>query len=226
MEYPDAIYHYTHVEKLFLILGDFQLKMNALKNVNDPREWMEYEPVVDKRAKSAYKALRFIQSRNINTNTIVCFSGDSKKVKGYDLPTMWAHYGDNFKGVSLQINPFAFIEENNKRLLNKYLFFDKVHYEKPIANITVEGEMPLEKLRQIMFFSKRPDWESEQEWRLLSIHGRQISNIRKSLEAIILGLDFNYSFLPSIRKLIEGEEILIKQLKLDNKSQSFYVETI
>lgn len=78
MNYPKAIYHYTSVEKLFLILGNFQLKMNSLKNVNDPREKMEIMPVVDIKAKNAYKGLRLLQKRNIVSNTITCFSGDTK----------------------------------------------------------------------------------------------------------------------------------------------------
>ena len=219
MEYPKAIYHYTSVEKLFLILGNFQLKMNALKNVNDPREKMEIIPVVDIKAKNAYKGLQLLHKRNISSNTITCFSGDSEKTKGYDLPTMWAHYGDNYKGVSIKICTPIFIEENNK-----FLYFDKVRYEKPKAKITVEGEMSLVVLRQLMFFSKRPDWDSEQEWRVLSLRSQRMCNIQKSLKAIILGLDFDLAFLPSIKKLITGTNITIQQLKLDNDTQSFYVE--
>ncbi len=221
MKYPKAVYHYTSIEKLVLILGTFQLKMNTLKNVNDPRERMKIFPVVDVKAKNAYKGLRFLQKRDINTNTITCFSGDSKETKGFDLPTMWAHYGDNYRGVSLKICPVTFMEENKGALS-----FDKVCYEKPVAKITVEGEMSLEELRRLLFFSKRPDWNSEQEWRLLSINNQKMCNIQKSLKAIILGLDFNYAFLPCIKKLIEGKEIMIQQLKLDNDSQNFYVETI
>lgn len=134
---------------------------------------------------------------------------------------MWAHYGDNYSGISLKICPVTLIQENNKTL-----FLDKVVYEKPKAKITLEGEMPLEELLQLMFFSKRLDWDSEQEWRLLSLYNQRMCNIQKSLKAIILGLDFNYAFLPSIQKLIEGKDIMIQQLKLDNDSQRFYVETI
>ncbi len=218
-KYPDAIYHYTSVDKLFLILGKFQLKMSPLKDLNDPRERMKIETVLDIKARNGYKLLQIIRERNFNLNTISCFSGDSENTKGLDLPTMWAHYGDNFKGVALQICPNELIEENNKNL-----FFDKVQYEKPKSYIVMEGEMTPEELRQIMFFSKRPDWDSEQEWRLLSLQHQRMCNIRKSLKSIIIGLDFDHAFLPSIKKLIQGEDILIQQLKLDNDSQRFYVE--
>ncbi|HAQ21625.1 MAG TPA: hypothetical protein DCR40_20705 [Prolixibacteraceae bacterium] len=220
-KYPDSIYHYTSVEKLFLILGNFQLKMNTLKNTNDPREKMEIKPSVHVKAKNAYKALQIFWKRDININTITCFSGDTEDTKGFDLPTMWAHYGDKYRGVTLKICPIAFIEENDNTL-----YFDKVRYEKPKAEIGVEGEMSLEELRQLIFFSKRPDWNSEAEWRLLSLNNERMCNIRKSLKSIILGLDFHNAFLPSINKLIQGENINIQQLKLDNDSQSFYVETI
>jgi hypothetical protein len=219
MKYPDAIYHYTSVERLFLILGNFQLKMNTLKNTNDPREKMEIIPIVDVKASNAYKAIQIFWRRDINLNTITCFSGDTDDTKGFDLPTMWAHYGDKYKGVSLKICPIAFLEENDKTL-----FFDKVRYEKPKAKISVEGEMSLEELRQLLFFSKRPDWSSEQEWRLLSLHNQQMCNIRKSLKSIIVGLDFNPGYIPSIKKLIKGTDIRIQKLKLENDSQSFCVK--
>lgn len=219
MKYPDAIYHYTSVEKLFLILGNFQLKMSLLKDTNDPRERMEYHASLHVKAIHGYKLLRIYQNR-VNS-TIACFSGDSEYTKGFDLPTMWAHYGDSYRGIALKICPNTLTEENHKSLL-----LDKVHYIKPKANIVMEGEMTPEELRQLLFFSKRPDWNSEAEWRILSLHNQQMCSIKKSLKSIILGLDFDNAFLPSIKKLIKDEDIIIQQLKLDNDSQSFFVETI
>lgn len=219
MKYPDAIYHYTSVQKLFLILGSFQLKMSLLKDTNDPRERMEYHAVLDIKAVHGYKLLHTYQKQS--NSTITCFSGDSEFAKGFDLPTMWAHYGDSYKGIALKICPNTLIEENHKTLL-----LDKVHYIKPKSNIVMEGEMTPEELRQLLFFSKRPDWNSEQEWRLLSLHNQRMCNVRKSLESVIVGLDFDHAFCPSIKKLIQGENIIIQQLKLDNDSQSFYVENI
>lgn len=219
MKYPDAIYHYTSVQKLFLILGNFQLKMNLLKDTNDPRERMEYHAVLDIKAVHGNKLLHTYQKRS--NGTITCFSGDSEYAKGFDRPTMWAHYGDSYRGIALKICPNTLIEENHKTLL-----LDKVHYIKPKSNIVMEGEMTPEELRQLLFFSKRPDWDSEEEWRLLSLHNQRMCNIRKSLKSIIVGLDFDHAFCPSIKKLIQGENIIIQQLKLDNDSQSFYVENI
>jgi hypothetical protein len=219
MKYPDAIYHYTSVEKLFLILGKFQLKMSPLKDTNDPRERMGLKAVLDVKAKNGNKLLRLYQSRDINLNTITCFSGDNEDTKGFDLPTMWAHYGDEYRGVALLICPIALIEENDKTL-----YFDKVKYEKPKSNIVMEGEMTPEELRQLLFFSKRPDWNSEKEWRLLSLRSQRMCDIRKSLKSIILGLDFNSDYIPSIKQLIQGSDIRIQKLKLENDSQSFYIE--
>jgi hypothetical protein len=221
MKYPDSIYHYTSVEKLFLILGNFQLKMNTRKDTNDPRERMEIMSIVDVNAKSGYEALQIFGRIDSSLNTITCFSGDTEDTKGFDLPTMWAHYGDNYRGVSLSICPITLIEENHNTL-----YFNQVRYEKPKARIIVEGEMSSEELMQTLFFSKRPDWNSEEEWRLLSLSNQQMCNIRKSLKSIILGLDFDYAFLPSIKKLIKDENIMIQQLKLDNDTQGFEVETI
>jgi len=90
----------------------------------------------------------------------------------------------------------------------------------------MEGEMTPEELKQLLFFSKRPDWNSEQEWRLLSLHNQQMCNIRKSLKSIILGLDFNRDYIPSIKKLIQGTDIGILELKLENDSQTFYIEDL
>lgn len=217
MKNSEAIYHYTSVEKLFLILGNFQLKMNLLKDTNDPRERMEYSAALNVNAKHGYKLLQIFQMRNYGT--ITCFSGDNEDTKGFDLPTMWAHYGDEYRGVALMICPITLLEENNESL-----FFDKVLYEKPKANIVMEGGMTPEELRQLLFFSKRPDWNSEKEWRLLSLRSQGMCHIRKSLKSIVLGLDFNPDYIPSIKKLIQGSDIRIQKLKLDNDSQSFYIE--
>lgn len=217
MKYPDAIYHYTSVQKLFLILGNFQLRMNLLKDTNDPRERMEYHTVLDIKAVHGYKLLHTYQKRS--NSTIACFSGDSEYSKGFDLPTMWAHYGDSYRGITLEICPNTLIKENHKSL-----FLDKVHYTKPKASIVMEGEMTPEELRQLLFFSKRSDWNSEQEWRLLSLQNQRMCNIRKSLKSIIIGIDFNLDYISSISKLIHGTDIRIQKLKLDNDSQSFYVE--
>ena len=72
-KYPDAIYHYTSVDKLFLILGKFQLKMSPLKDLNDPRERMKIETVLDIKARNGYKLLQIIRERNFNLNTIFLF---------------------------------------------------------------------------------------------------------------------------------------------------------
>jgi hypothetical protein len=225
-EYPENIFHYTTVEKLFLILGEFKLKMNTLSHTNDPREKMEFNSTLHVSAKHAHTNINVLRRVNFENNTITCFSADSEEVEGYNLPTMWAHYADKFKGVLLEICTNKFVEENSVEEFRRNLYFKNVRYETQNSKIVIAGDFSSEELIQRIFFSKRKDWDSEQEWRLLSLDGQKMCDIKNSLKAIILGLDFNNAFIPSIMKLISNKDITLKQLRLNNDTQNFYTEIL
>jgi hypothetical protein len=224
LDFPEYIYHYTRTENLFLILPEMRLKMSRLEETNDPREKVHsFEGIFHgfKHEYSSNRCILLIEDFMNNYPTISCFSGDNSNKKGYDLPTMWAHYTKNHNGICLKIHAKKFVSENNviKCKFDKMDYVSKAEFNRfEIFEVTTEEEI-LKKL----VFQKRDDWSSENEWRLFSMEGEEYCSIKKSLEVIILGLEFDQTLLPAIEELINGSNIDIVPIKLDNKTQTFYL---
>lgn len=216
---PDFIYHYTKTIYFALILPLMRLKMSKIEDANDPREKIKhYEGVF----KSGFfnpqdERVELIENFLNNYSTITCFSGSSDLRKGFDLPTMWAHYADNHKGLCLEINTQNFILENNSSY-----FFDKMNYalSAEYNKFSIHEDTTSKEIINKLVFLKRNDWSSEQEWRLFSMEGANFCSIKNSLKSIILGLDFNSDYLPLI-KLLKKPEIKLKKIVIDECTQKF-----
>jgi hypothetical protein len=223
-DFPKYIYHYTKTANLFLILPEMRLKMSRLSETNDPREKVHSFDGIFHGPKHEYSSNRcilLIENFMNNAPAISCFSGDTSNKNGFDLPTMWAHYAENHEGICLKINTQKFLFENKniKCAFDKMDYISKAEFNRfEISEKTTENEI-LKKL----VFRKRDDWSSENEWRLFSMEGEEYCSIKKSLEAIILGLEFDQKYRPAIEKLINGSNIDISPIKLDNKTQTFYL---
>jgi hypothetical protein len=225
-KYPEYIYHYTKAENLFLILPKIRLKLNVISKTNDPvevQDYFEYQICSGKTKQfSPYDLGKIIV--NYDKATIVCFSGNDIK-KGYNLPTMWAHYAENFKGVALKIHTKTFLKENSK-----FEHFYPVEYLTPgaIKSIMYDEECtPCDmNIIKAKLYRKREEWFSENEWRLSSIKGEEFCTIKNSLNSIILGKNFNLQLLPAIKELIAGINTKIEKLEIDYSTQNFYLETV
>jgi hypothetical protein len=223
-DFPKYIYHYTKTEKLSLILSEMRLKMSSHRETNDPREKVHSFNGIFHGPKHEYsnnRCILLIEDFMNNYPTVSCFSGDTSNKNGFDLPTMWAHYAENHKGICLKINTQKYLFENKsiKSAFDKMDYISKAEFNRfEIFEETTE-DVILKKL----VFQKRDDWSSENEWRLFSMEGEEYCSIMKSLEAIILGLEFDQTLLPTIEKLINDSNIDIVPIKLDNKTQTFYL---
>lgn len=221
---PEYIYHYTKTRNLFLILFFMHLKMSNLEETNDPRERLKYiEGVFQGNDFSQNECIQLIEKFRNNYPTITCFSGDSEDKKGFNLPTMWAHYADSHKGICMKINTRKFIKENENLNCNfrgvKYISKTKFNWFE-ISEATSKDD-----ILEDLVFSKRDDWSSENEWRLFSLEGVGFCSVANSLESIILGLDFDISSLPLIR-LLKGETIKIEKILVNDQTQDFYIEQL
>lgn len=218
------LYHYTKTCNLYPILLSMKLKMNKLEETNDPREKLNSFHGIFRTDyfNSEHGCIKLLEEFMNNNPTITCFSGDSEAKKGFNLPTMWAHYADNHKGVCLKINTKKFCQE--KENLNGTFrwidYFQKENFNQfMISNETTKDEI----LRKLVF-SKRDDWSSENEWRLFSLDGIDFCSIENSLESIIIGLDFDHSFLPSIETITKENMIGIEEILIDEQTQDFYIK--
>lgn len=89
------IYHYTKYDTFIdKILPNKQLKFGDFKETNDPSEFIRYcniaELNVPPKRREQFKQSFF---KEIFTYKPLCFSMDSEKQEGWQLPCMWAHMG-------------------------------------------------------------------------------------------------------------------------------------
>lgn len=223
-EVPEYIYHYTKASCASLILIFKRIKMSKIEETNDPRERLKYfEGISHCDDFRQNECIQLIEDFSNNYPTIACFSGDCKDKKGYNLPTMWAHYADNHKGVCLKINTRKFLRENEN--LNCDFRWVKYLSTKDFNWFEISDKTSRDDILEKLFFSKRDDWSSENECRLFSLDGAEFCSIANSVESIILGLDYESSSLPLIR-LLKGDSVDIVRISVNDRTQDFYVEQL
>lgn len=148
---PSTIYHYTTARiALENILPYSTLRLNFLKNTNDPREykeiyfsslgWGDFED-------PGYKigaAMRRIDEIRRNEFQVISFSCNKSKLYqdpklsiinqvnllGCCKPRMWSQYGDNHKGVVLAFNSDELVKTLSEQFHNEHkVLFKKMDYE-------------------------------------------------------------------------------------------------
>lgn len=237
--FSNSLFHFTSLKiAVENILPTSKLKLGLLENTNDPRE--------NKSFGFGAKNAHFQVGREIIDHTywdgkitkllrnmakVICFSSDyeidNEWYDGFNLPRMWAQYGDNHKGICLDIDIELFKQENakifEKSILRSIIY--ESDFEYPWVNYDRIREIGLKAYVQefkfsnldYLFFSKHIDWQSEREKRLLffsTSYKNEFVSIKKSLKRIILGIDFNNVYLPSIIKLSNG--VTIEKINFSN----------
>jgi len=168
---------------------------------------------------------------------ICCFSESNDEAfpdligQCFCLPNMWANYAGNHEGMC-----FLF---DKKKLLNLipsklFLFESPISYKHypiddykftnfggfSIIDEKFDGDIPAflkdhcKKNGAPLFFQKDKCWEHEQEYRIL-IHSENDMNFtdidfRDTLQGIVLGVNFNYAYLPSIERMLRNDSVLAR----------------
>ncbi len=232
------IYHYCSLNTAIEhILPNKELLINPIGKSNDPRENENYNFVYS--YKDAIEDINPWLLNEKFSSLIkkgckhTCFASDNDKIKGYEFSRLWALYSDNHKGICLEIDEAEFLLENSHLIKNKgysrvngYLRdikYEDLNDKAPLSlnfNLQEYSNKPneyIENFRQVyiedLFFRKNNEWASENESRLLLISSKnemEFCSIRKSLCKIILGVDFNFNYLPSIKE--KNEQISIYQV--------------
>lgn len=216
-------YHFTKSETaLIYILPNLSLKLTNYLKSNDPKEnktfgfWSIYESCDEFKLKEIKENFEIFLRKNCKH---LCFSMDYQNpqseiwVNGFDHPTMWAHYGDNSKGICLAINKEIFLKENPE------LIHDRVSYEENFNFPQIDEyqwtdkkddyfKEYLKENSKLLFFRKHKHWEVEHEYKFIEIGHRDYCTIKTSLSGIYLGLDFDFSQLNLLRQILpEGKWI-------------------
>ncbi|MBK3518029.1 DUF2971 domain-containing protein [Carboxylicivirga marina] len=223
----NTLYHYCSMQTAIeYILPELRLLLNPMGNTNDPRENKSFSFAISGLGseENIWKVNREISDEIRRGCKILCFAQDYNGLKGYEYSRLWALYGQNHKGVCLEINGDDFLLENQDKIdENK---FKAIEYENAsktnrLPNVDYNliktlgiGRYVREHLREeymdYFYFRKNDEWHSENEKRLLHYcytTDNVYCSIRKSLRRVILGVDFNELYNPSIRSLIPNIEI-------------------
>jgi hypothetical protein len=137
---------------------------------------------------------------------------------------MWSHYGDNHKGICIELDRPTFLKENrkiiDKALLKRIQYREKENYEEPkYIDHRLMGELGKEiylkdtfrkEHLEYLYFTKNREWESENEIRLLHFSNNldnEYCSIKSSLVNVYLGIDFNNVYFPSLKKLCKDVDI-------------------
>jgi hypothetical protein len=225
------IYHFTRLNTAIeKILPNMALKFNSIRKTNDPREYYAWSFPSNKESSDSEDL--FAQSlqtgKEIRENCkILCFN---KEISGYKNLMMWAHYGDNHRGICLEIDEEKFLKTNSETFNSqKHFFYDKIDYRKdePSPSFSVPTEIKtntnkiIDKYYKELFFTKSECWQEEQEYRILVKAEENINlicELKNNLKRVILGLDFPWVYLPSVEYLCKVEKIpLYRSFYLRNK---------
>ena len=211
---PNQLYQYTKTKYAKDLLCNKLMYLRNIKDLNDPFEgdlladleklnlegWDEYK----------------------RTFKIACFSERN------DINPMWAHYGDNHKGICIEYN-----FNDNENFKDQCM---PINYVKNTNNNTViekfqNGSFVKNRLIWEVFSKKSEDWRYEKEWRL--IYDNQVTeeigtifsdNINKKYllflkpTAVYLGLKIDGKDKKSIIDMCNFNNIKIYQMKKNNSN--------
>lgn len=226
------IYHFTRsATALIYILPNLSLKLSNYLNSNDPKEnktfgfWSIFENCNDSNIKQIRSSLEHFMRINCKH---LCFSMDYKDQKsdiwinGFDHPAMWAHYGENSKGICLALHKETFLRENPNLISKKVKY--KTFFRFPQIN---ENEWAIKKddyLKEFLtknfkhiFFRKHKHWGVEHEFKVIEIGQKDYCTIKNSLRVIYLGPDFDRDQLAILKQIVS---------KLEQKTHKIFIEEV
>lgn len=222
-----TIAHYTKMETVLEhILPDNKLLINNFMDSNDPWEYRQncytifditkFCDIPDQIVKAPQ-----MQKNFLNRVRFISFTKDTSLVKSFDHPGMWAHYGENHKGICLifDLNELDNLFKTQfKNIPVSGLMKYGIIENKPIC---LENDIPLEDIfkdyAKDLFFEKMKDWENEEEFRFVAFDNTEdcsentyLQYIDNALIAIIAGANFDKTYKCVIEKYLSNRDILNK----------------
>ena len=267
---PKEVFHYTTtkiaLEKIFF---EKQLRIGQLKFTNDPKESKEhlFAEFIDPPPYKDWDLAMWIEKLTLiakpiklNEWKVLCFSInhpdlESEKVpidenpllSGGHRPGMWAHYGENHKGVCIKFNGNKLDEQIKKSFSdNEYsVFCGEVAYDDRYINEGANIYINLNDISELndkefeewlrreyfgknyarIFLKKSKGWENEYEFRWL-VHSKKDAPeyipINTIAEEVLVGCDFHEAYYPSLFKFCEELGISAYKVFWDNGKPGRY----
>jgi len=245
---PKEVFHYTKNCSAIKILSEKRIRLGQFKYTNDPREsrkWAipgEYLGVVPITQKDILRFDEGTKRLNDEINKlrlqewkVLCVSmhhprqnrSDNPFYLGNCRPNMWAHYGEDHKGICLKFNG-KILDQRIKELKSKKgcdTFRGKVRYNdfallKPIF-FRINFEQFSQDLNQAIrshlkdhyreyFLLKASDWRAEYEYRWMVFSTEdspEYISIEGAIEGVIIGQNYPMEDISLIKKLCHDLEI-------------------
>lgn len=166
------LYHYTRFETAIEILQSNSLKFGKLKFMNDIHEvsklvYVEFSKYSIK--SSDYDILDVIKDEIFKYRQIsFTMDGEGGK-KGFDRHQMWGLYAEQGSGVCLVFDKDILSKRLDESIIHAPVIYEdivKTFYKSQSTNLNVVCDSIKENYQEI-FFSKRIEWEHENEYRMM-----------------------------------------------------------
>jgi len=247
------IYHFTSSNiAINFITKNSSLKISRYTTTNDPKETKNWHfhigvnpPYSCNLSRADMNELSIkLGYRLKNTANVLCFSKDRKLTgdhvkdiynRGFCKPRMWAHYGDNHKGVCLIFDKEILTKEIfNQFYQKKTIYSGHVQYvnrnvidEPFVSSYCIDYEhLELVGFEQYvlhhisthlrrLFFEKAIDWITEDEYRWV-LFGKESEdlyiNYGDSLKGVVFGNDCCENDITAITSKLYDKGIFFEQL--------------
>lgn len=218
-----------------------QLRLGTFENANDPTEnlYHIYKKTTD--------PSKYGISRRMRELRFLSFSYDSSDHDCVNLQPMWNHYGDEWKGVCIEVDLGKFMDENRNIIERHRIEDGRIKYERygraPVPEVLIgtglNGKpssagrtftewMESEEGWKRRFFCKDDSWSYEQEYRFLALEDYTdeiFMSIRNSFRKVILGLGFdldreeNTEFINSVGiDKVFRSKVFLDEISIENVS--------
>ncbi|MBO6573067.1 MAG: DUF2971 domain-containing protein [Balneola sp.] len=235
----ELVSHYTKLETaVFDIIPTNKIKFTTQEKNNDPHEYRKdlgtiiIRDEIDSEFTSKGESLL---KDNLKVFSTSISSPQKRKPEHTSLTNcsfgnvmMWAHYGNNHKGIVLLFEK----KDLEKKLREEYsrVFVEEVNYKDVSnTNYTIKHDSQkrlidniydeLEKDKGNRFFSKQNEWSCEKELRWVILNenkkGSEFLDYKNSLKAVILGDRTEKKYVDVVKKLLEGSNIDLFKLDWD-----------
>lgn len=240
---PSEVFHYTKNCNAIKILSEKRIRLGQFKYTNDPRESRKWAAVPGEflgiAPISNQDLIRFDEgTRRLNDEInnlrlqewkVLCVSmhhpqqekSDNPFYSGNCRPNMWAHYGENHKGVCLKLNGEKLDQRINELKNEKGcdVFSGEVRYNdvdllRPIYFRTSSEQLSQDLDQEIRnhlkeyyreyFLLKAADWTTEHEFRWLIFSREdapQYISIEEIIEGVVIGMDYPKEDISLVKKL-------------------------
>ncbi len=236
------LYHYTKFEPFVsYILPELKLRFNPFSECNDPFEF-NISCILDvtQFTHMHYREIAKAYEMELNEYKFICFCKDKDNLypDGYKLPTMWAHYGQNHEGICIEIDSEKL---DYSRFVPGSIIKESVNYSKENSFNTINSYFPFQNIGETIeeyiqrgikssvkawettsLFTKLPDWQIENEYRIVhksSDPKSEFLYISEAVTAIFLGVR------ASSRKQ-DSEKLKILEKLIDEKNKNRDVKIV